>query len=317
MDFLKEFRKLRETAPRLALRVTLSENCDYTNFASHNRNCYLVTGAAEDEDCYYATTILNCSDCVDCYAIFESELCYECIDCENCYNGNFLQDCKNVRDGEYCFDCIGSEYIFGCVSRRNKKYMIFNEQYDKETYFEKLKEIKLWPESKILKMYQDLQIKTPRVYGRILKCEHVTGDYLVNAKNSFMCFDGHDVEDSLYQERPLGVKDCVDCSNLYKGCELNYMVMSGIHIVNCNFCFAIDDSSNLEYCIHCFNSNNLFGCISRNRAEYEILNKKYPKEEWHKRVTEIKDRMREDGTYGTMFESDFPYSDSIAVDYIR
>lgn len=134
MDFWKEFRKLRDRTPRPALRNNQAINSDYINYALSNKNCYLIVGAAYNEDCYYGTTLISSRDCVDSYNIQKCELCYECLDCENCYNANFCQDCKQVRDSWFCFDCIGCESCFGCVSLRNKKYMMFNEPLSKEAW---------------------------------------------------------------------------------------------------------------------------------------------------------------------------------------
>lgn len=318
MDFFKEFQKLRDKAPRLALRVTHCENAEFTNYSHENRNCYLIFGAAKCEDCYYGVTVIDCRDCVDVHTVHGCELCYECVDCEYCYNSNFLQDCKNVRDSWLCFDCIGCKNCFGCVSQRNKKYMIFNQQLSKEEYGKKLKtHLTLDGLKKAKELFEDLSRRMPRVFSRQINCENVTGDYLVNAKNCIACYDAKEVEDGMYLDRPIIAKDCVDCSNLYDHCELDYMVMSAIRSVNCNFCFLIDFCHDCEYCINCFNSHHLFGCVSRNHAEYEILNEKYSPDAWFKKMREIKEQMKKDGAYGKMFDSDFPYEDSIVTEYLK
>lgn len=38
-----------------------------------------------------------------------------------------------------------------------------------------------------------------------------------------------------------------------------------------------------------------------NHAEYAIFNQKYPKEEYFKKVAEIKDKMKKEGLYGKWF----------------
>lgn len=195
--------------------------------------------------------------------------------------------------------------------------MMFNEKLPKEVYEKKLKEyLSSDGLKKAKKKFEELQSRTARVFSRQINCENVAGDYLVNTKNCVACYDAKETEDCLYQDRPIMAKDSVDCSNLYDHCELDYMVMSAIRSVNCNFCFLIDFCHDCEYCINCFNSQHLFGCISRNHAEYEILNQKYSPEKWFKKVREIKEQMKKDATYGTMFDSDFPYEDSIAQEYL-
>lgn len=316
IDFWKEFERLRQTQPRLALSIVQCENSDFTNYSLQNKNCYLVTGAAKNLDCYYARTMVNCRDCIDCGDIFDSELCYDCIDCENCYNGNFLQNCKSCRDSEFLYDCIGCANCFACVSLRNQEFHIFNEPVSKEEYEERLQYFRT-PEGmkEAQKKFEELKVKTPRAFARIINSENVVGDYIVNSKNCFHCFEATDTQDGIYLDRPIGTKDSVDCSNLYKNCELNYMVMSGATVQNCNYSFRLDFCHDCEYCLYCFNSSYLFGCVARNHAQYEILNKKYSKDDWHKQVAEIKDQMRREGSYGRMIESDYPPQDTLLADY--
>lgn len=194
---------------------------------------------------------------------------------------------------------------------------MFNEQLTKETYEEKLKSYRTkdgLQEAK--KKFEILQMTLPRVYRRQLNSENCLGDYIYNSKNCLFCFDARDSEDCLYQERPIGCKDCVDCGFLHLNSELNYMVVSTSHTVNSNFCFIIDFSHDCEYCMYVYNSHHLFGCVSRNHAEYEILNQKYSPEEWLKKVREIKEQMKKDGTYGKTLDSDFPMEDSIVSEYL-
>jgi hypothetical protein len=44
--------------------------------------------------------------------------------------------CKgNLQYCEYCIACEDSEYLFGCIGLKNKKYCILNREYSKEEYF--------------------------------------------------------------------------------------------------------------------------------------------------------------------------------------
>lgn len=306
---------MREKMPRLALNQTKSENSDYTNFAEENRNCYLLFGAARNEDCSYSLNMLSCRSCADCTMVKECELCYECIDCENCYASSFLQNCKQATECAYCYDCINVHDCFGSVGLRNAEYVFFNEKLNKEEYMRRVEDARRMPAEEIRRRFEKIKLAAPRVYSRQINCEHCLGNYLVNCKNCFWIFDGKESQDCLYQERPFGAKDSVDCSNLYHGCELCYMVMSAINSTNVNFAYIANYCSDSEYILYCFNSHHLFGCVSRNRAEYQILNTKYEKSEYHKTVAEIKDRLKAEGSYGRMFESDFPLEDSIVRDY--
>lgn len=160
-------------------------------------------------------------------------------------------------------------------------------------------------------------MRTPRVFGRQLNTENCIGDYIFNSKNCFLCFDARECQDCLYSDRPIGSKDLMDCAFTHLNCEGDYMIVSSNQTVNSNFCFVIDFCHDCEYCMYVYNSHHLFGCISRNHAEYEILNQKYPPEAWFKKVREIKEQMKKDGTYGKMLESDFLLKDTIVEDYLR
>lgn len=56
------------------------------------------------------------------------------------YSVNVDDEC---RDLEYCDLCITCQNCFGCIGLRNKKYCIFNTQYDEENYWRIVDEIKM------------------------------------------------------------------------------------------------------------------------------------------------------------------------------
>lgn len=75
-------------------------------------------------------------------------------------------------------------------------------------------------------------------------------------------------------------------------------------------------SSGTHYCELVFNSHDCLGCIARNHAEYEILNKKYPKEEYFKRFEEIKKELQNQNMWGKMWiPTTYPYEDTSAALY--
>jgi hypothetical protein len=88
--------------------------------------------------------------------------------------------------------------------------------------------------------------------------------------------------------------------------EQCYEIMSGGNLIECMYCYGCWYSNNLTYCELVYNSHDCFGCVSLNHAEYCILNKQYPKEEYFKKVEEIKQQMKADGTWGQWFESTYP-----------
>lgn len=251
------------------------------------------------EDSYYGFWVGDCRDCVDCAFVEKSELCYECIDVRECYDCNFCQDCISCTECEFCYDCKGCKNCFGCVNLRNKEFHIFNQPYGKKDYYEKIAVIKqvsrhnTWPAE-----FTDLKNKLPHIYLQGFQNENTVGDHVFNSKNAFYCFDASEQEDTFYMWNASRTKDAMDCSYTGMGSELNYMCHSAVTLYDSSFCNICWYSQNLEYCEYVFNSHDCFGCVSRNHAEYEILNQKYLKEEYFRKVAQIKQALKKDGSYG-------------------
>lgn len=293
--------KLRQSQPHPCILTVRSENSDYCPYHAAGKNCYRLVGHVGSEDCYYGFWVGLSRDTADCAFTEKSELCYECVDMQECYNCNFSRDCLHCTDCDFCYDCKSCQNCFGCVNLRNKQYHIFNKPYPKDEYFERVRALKQQyrtasaPPAEFL----TLQNSLPRVSMQGFNNENVFGDHIFNSKNAFYCFDVSNQEDTMYIFNSIGMKDSMDCNYSSLGSELNYMCHSGVTLFNSNFCSICWYSQNLEYCEYVFNSHDCFGCVSRNRAEYEILNRKYSKDEYFKRVAQIKDELKKDGSYGT------------------
>lgn len=300
MHFFEKLETLRRSRPFPCIVTTRSENCDYAPYHPGGKNCYLIVGHVNSEDCMYGFWVGVSRDCVDCVFTEKSELCYECADMQNCYDCNFCQDCIACSDLNFCYDCKGCQNCFGCVNLRNKQYFIFNKSHTKDEYFSKIGALKKQyhrldaPPDEFIKLKNTL----PHVAMQGSNNENCVGDHIFNSKNAFYDFDVSEQEDTMYVFNSHHVKDCVDINYSSLGSELLYMCHSGVTLFNSNFCSVCWYSQNLEYCEYVFNSHDCFGCVSRNRAEYEILNQKYSKEEYFKRLKEIKDELKRDGTYG-------------------
>lgn len=306
MDFFAELQRLRESRPHPCILTVKSENSDYCPYHGEGKNSYMVVGHMRAWDCLYGFWVGDAKDCVDCAFTEKSEFCYECVDCRDCYSNNYCQDCLNCSFCEFCYDCKGCMNCFGCVNLRNKEYYIFNERCDKETWEQKTKELrKEYYQAAREQNYQsnpgkfyELVRTLPHVYLQGFQNENVIGDHIFHSRNAFYCFDVNEIEDCFYMFNAYTVKDCMDTINTNINSELNYMCMSAVNIFNSNFCSVCWYSRNLEYCEYVYHSHDCFGCVSRSHAEYEILNQKYTKEDYFKKVAEIKEELREEGSYG-------------------
>lgn len=182
---------------------------------------------------------------------------------------------------------------------RQKEYYIFNKSYSKEEYAKKMAELNIKnPETKkeIEKTVKNLIEKYPHVASIQTNAQNCIGDHIINSKNCYWAFATTESEDLCYVFHNDHLKDSLD-TDLMAGSELIYESTPGYDLYNCNFCLECGNTKNAEYCVRCFNSHDLFGCIGRNHAEYQILNQPYNKEEYFKRIAEIKDRLRADKKY--------------------
>lgn len=316
MSFLEKLEQLRLKTPRLYNINIGSENSDYCTHSDKNKNCYLLFAANFNEDCLYGGIVLNSRDCVDCNNCEYSELCYECLDCDHCYNCRYSQDLKNCSDCFFCYDCIGCKNCFGCAGLRQKEYYFFNDPLPRGEYEKRLREFS-WKNrehaANAEKRLSEIKIKTPRRFAHIIQSENCVGEFIVRSKNCSVCFDAHECEDCLYLQDCWRTKDSCD-TTFSDGSELLYECFSiGLGAFNCNFCNYIRSCSDCEYCELCFNCKNCFGCVGLQSKEFYILNKPYSRDEYFKKVAEIKSHMKADGTYGKHIPTTYKLEDTAAV----
>lgn len=304
MDFVLELAKLIKSTPKLCLPMQECENSPYNSFLYRSKDCHLCYSSSYLQSCYYLDTCSYNKDCVDCDFCNHCELSYECLHCDSCYNSEFCQDCKNCIDSSFCFECQGCTNCFGCVGLRKKEFNIFNERVSKEEYFARLPELKKMTEAEISARIEQLRENFPHPASHFISCENVSGDYIKNSKNSFMCFHMEGAQDSGYcYDEMVNVKDCVDCTHI-QDCELCYNLMSASECYNVNSSWWTTNSSDCDYCFCVQNSKNCFGCAYIQRKEFHILNKPYSKEEYFKLRAEIIEDLKKRGIHGSYLPMD-------------
>lgn len=313
--FFEQWQELNLTVPRVSIHNAKSENCEYTNYSSENRNCYLVVGGLEAEDCYYSYRVFYSRNLVDCYDMYTCELCYECRECKEVYGSKYCANCFNCSQLEYCNDCIGCSDCYGCIGLRNQKFHILNRKFSETEYRKNIQYLRDHPEI-FEKEFKALQLQIPVRANRILNCQECTGDNLVESRQCRACFTVKKSEDCSYCSLGEGNKSCSDC-NHFDNCELqwnsanlekNYNVICG------NLAWYVSDSA---YVTSCFNSNHLFGCIGMKKHSYCIFNKQYTKEEYEKLVPKIIEHMQKTGEWGSYYPaqySPFGYNETVACE---
>jgi uncharacterized protein involved in tolerance to divalent cations len=176
----------------------------------------------------------------------------------------------------------------GCVNLRGSSYKIFNEQYSKEDYSKKLKELELDTRSGISALKKEAEVfwgKFPyRSYTGDTFNVNVTGEYVYQSRNSKEMYNSSGGENCKWCQfitfRP--AKDCMDYSGWGNNAELVYeSFTAGENISNSKFSgYCWSDVINTEYSLWCLTSKNNFGCVNLKRKSCCILNKEYSKEEY-------------------------------------
>lgn len=141
--------------------------------------------------------------------------------------------------------------------------------------------------------YKEIYQNAIHKYAYIYANQDATGDYLHHSKNTKYCFDSYDLENVKYGNRVLKVKDSYDMSGVAWS-ELIYESMSATaNSSRCFFCYMTIGSSECEYSLSLRNCSNCFMCVGLTNAKYCILNKQYEKDEYFKKVEEIKQNMKD------------------------
>jgi len=321
--FFEQFRELQVEVPRLALVNKNSENAQYTNHASGNKNCYLSAVTFECEDIYYSDWIIDHSrDLVDCSYMMEScELCYETYYAWGAYRVFFSEFMKRCQDAWFCYDCVNCKHCFLCTNLRSKRYCIRNKQYSEEEYEQKIKEILPLSHSQLVEYRKDyVQMKEERAIHQATYQVNTTassGDLLFNTENCFHCYDTISSKDCRYCYSVIDVKDSLDIYHV-GWAELMYECHAISNGYKCFACHFTYDNKNALYCDCTQNCRDVFGCCSLNQKQYCILNKQYSKEEYESMVPRIIEHMKKTGEWGEFFPmkySPFAYNQSRAQEF--
>jgi hypothetical protein len=332
--FFQQIKDLQNKVPIFNLNVEFMVNSPYSGNATGLKNCYLCFNSNYSEDCMYGNGIDSCKNSVDDSHIYRSEKCYESFWLQNCYQCHFTIKSRDSRNLWFCRDCIGCNDCVGCANLRKASFCIFNKQYTKEQYFQKLEKMGLNTSSGVKKMREEArsfwntQISK---YHQGLKNLNSTGPYVTNCKNvndSYLVGESENMRFCQYMLVPVN-KDCYDVSIWGTNTELCYETCTcGESPYNLKFCLnSWPSCRDSEYCMDLFSCSNCFGCVGLKKKEYCILNKQYSKEEYLKLVEKIKAHMDEmpykdkQGNvykYGEFFPIEFSpigYNNSIAMQH--
>ena len=306
-SFFEQFHELLLEVPRIGLFNVNPTNSDYCQQAYDNKNCYLSMVIEKCEDCMYISHSNSIRDCYDCSFLHDCELCYQCMDSNKLYGCINAQSCQNSSNLLFCYDCIGCHDCVGCYGLRNKSFYIMNEPYTKETYQEKLKVLELNKFSKFLNCksyFVDLSKKQPHRASRNLNVENSSGDYLINCKNAYDCFDSFELQDCSYCTWIFNSHDIMDVYGMGHS-EWIYEGVGVEAVNNCAFNTFVSDSSDAFYSDCCFYCRYIFGCAGLKTKKYCILNKEYKPDEYEKMKARIIEHMKKERAHGASAQKEF------------
>lgn len=319
---IDQFRELMWFVPRPALLSTESENSEYSQTCTRNKNCYLIFESSFNEDCYFGYWVHYAKDIVDCSFCDRMESSYESLDCQDGYNLFYCQSCSNCHDSYYLENCIGCEFCFGSINQRNKKYVFMNEQYSEKKYFELLtKYSSTKTRWEIKMMIDELFGESIHQSSKIVESENCSWDFIRNAKNCHSCFYVFEwAENAKYMCNTwLNVENVMDGDAVWaEGGYVYESINTALKSYYNAFCFRAWWVNHGYYVSECDFSSHLFLCTWLRHKQYCILNKQYTKEEYETLVPRIIEKMVADGEWGEFFPasmSPFGYNETVASEY--
>jgi len=296
--FLEQFGELIKRVPWMNLFNWNNVRSEYCNMTTDNKNCYLVFGGDFNEDSAYSTFNFHSKNVYETYWVNKCELCYEDIDAENSYKVFFSQYVRDSTDSIFIYDGANLNNCVGCVNLRSKSYAIFNEQYTKEEYAQKIAEFDFGSFKKMSvfkEKFQAFKLKFPRRFAQIVKAPGSTGNNIYNAKKAVNCFDIDDAEDvKNFFLGGWGLKDARNCDHGGHKSELLYdSIATFSNTSRIKLSLITSSSHDITYSYNSRGSHDCFGCVGIKNKSYCILNKQYSKEEYEALILKIIQQMND------------------------
>ncbi len=105
-------------------------------------------------------------------------------------------------------------------------------------------------------------------------------------KNCYLCFDAGWCEDSFHITRSYKNISCMDLYSTLE-CERSYELVDCVRCTDCAFCQSTEGCNSCRFCVACRDCHDCMMCVNLVNQSYCIENKKYSKEEYQKKVSEL------------------------------
>jgi hypothetical protein len=305
-NFFEQLGELFKKIPRRALYQDFAVNSEYTNQSVYMKNCYLCFGGHHYEDSAYCAQDFFLKNCLDVDFSHKSELCFDSFHLINCFKVRFGYYSENCIDSSFLYGCRNCSSCVGCVNLVNKTNCIWNVEYTKEEYEQKIKEMNLSNSESLeilKKKFWQYSLKFPRKYANIKNIINSIGDNLEQTKNCKYVFSISEAENVKYTFfSPTGAKDCFDLDHVGLGTSETYELHSGFGDSRVFFSNRVYNSNDVSYSDDVYNSNDIFACAGLRKKSYCIFNYQYAKSEYDSLLEKIKKHM-----------DDMPYTDSKGI----
>ncbi len=331
-SFFEQYSELIHTVPLPNLFNGRCTNSSFSNHVGEMKNSYLTFAAWISEDIMYSAKVGDSRELVDCLSSVHVNLSYESMNVNHSSRLFFCKNCEACIDSWFLYDCSGCTNCFGCTNLRNKSYCIFNKQYTKEEYKEKIESFNLSSLESLNNLKKEIfefWKKSIHRFAFLKKTFNCTGDNLLamnNCKNCFGCYDN--ISDCKYCINAVGkMTDTYDGYGPGLG-ELMYEVVDSGDRAQCLMGTIVTwNCVRASYTYNCHGSSDIFGCVGLRDKKYCIFNKQYTKEEYEILVENIKkhmvdmpyiDSMGRKFSYGDFLPYDFSpfcYNETIAHEY--
>ncbi|MBI4994222.1 hypothetical protein HZC21_01085 [Candidatus Peregrinibacteria bacterium] len=141
---------------------------------------------------------------------------------------------------------------------------------------------------KFIKELQSLYFKSPQISHWTRQAENCDyGDIIVVSRNCYLCFYSSNLENCFYchdSRKDRFSSDLTFCED----CELCYECVNCVNCYNGDFLQDCKQCRDSKYCYYCIGCNDCFGCAGLQRKQFHIFNKPYSKDEYFKKLEEIK-----------------------------
>ncbi len=321
--FFDQVKELWSKVPALSMQNDdgiASTNSEYAYDWAFSKNTYMSVCGWFTENCLYSYYACYDKDIMDCYYVSNSELVYKVTSADKCYASKYCTQVYDSTDCTLSHDLRGCSHCTMCVGLRNKQCCILNQQYSKEKYAAKLKELNLGDRESLAahtKEFQEFSLRTPRKFADMLKSVLCTGDNLLASKNSKNCFYAMKLENCRYIANVDEAKDSYDCNNTGRP-ELCYESVTPDMSKGNKFGVFCWKCTEAEYSNNCHSCVSVMGSSGLKHTSYAILNKQYDKESFGKLRTRIIEQMKRAGEWGEFFPhtlSPHAYNETAALEW--